>query len=144
MESREIPVDIIKEKYKAFTSKVTAFLHGEVPVTKSEMLAFISLATQHETDLTSLKSSIGLIYAQIQKDYNDQMRDVHAESKPANKRITKHEIDMMQLDARLVDLKYKLDCLEVYSNGLESFKWLLKFRREQADQHFKHLKGIDF
>lgn len=144
MATREISITVLEEKYTSFTSKVTAFLHGEIPVTKTEMLAFISLSTQHETDLTSLKSSIGLFYAQLQREYNDRLREVYEEYRPTNKRITKHEIDLFHLDPRLIDLKYKLDCLETYSNGLESFKWLLKFRREQADQHFKHLKGIDF
>jgi len=144
MEYAAFPIDALEEKYQKFTAKVNAFLHSDPVSTKTEMLSFISLCTGYETDLTAIKSSLGLISAQIQRDFNEILRDVHGEYSSNGKRITKHEIDLMKLDAKLIDCQYKLDCLKVYSEGLESYKWLLKFRREQASDYFRHVKGMDF
>ena len=144
MSYSELPIDALAEKYIKFTSKLNAFLHGDIPTNKTELFAFISLCTSHETDLTSLRSSLGLITAEIQRDYNEILREVHDDNKPSGKRITKHEIDMIKLDSRLIDCQYKLDCLKVYIEGLDSYRWLLKFRKDQCQDHFKYLKGMDF
>jgi hypothetical protein len=144
MSDSSLSIEGLEQKYNQISAGIITFLHGEAPTTKTESLVFISLCTKNETNITTLQSSIGLTAAEIQRDFNTQLWEIHQENKPSGKRITKHEVDILKLEPVLVDLQYRLDCLKVYSESLESYKWLLKFRREQAIAHLQHLKGMDF
>lgn len=127
----------LTDKCSVLISRVRALLSDELPSTPITHLAYQQILSSHETEIIDNKLEISLAVASLQKESDDELRQVINDSTIRQDKLTKHGIDTMRLEPKLVDLRFRIDSLRAHIEALDSYSWAVRDRRRQSEAYIK-------
>jgi hypothetical protein len=141
--SMQRDIDDLRDEFGKLRGGIHQILEDELPCTAIQLPPYQGQLSHFERSLSDLKLEIATAIAGYRRDFGNDVRANYNEYGLSVEKIKSHQIELMKMEGKALDIKYKMDTLEALLEAIDGLKWSCVEQRKLSQQYLNLLGRVE-